>query len=77
MAQIILELSKPTFTCIGALVEEGLGVWKVGGRLMTQNMNELVRVGNLPPSVFAEKIFVTTSEYFQELATQQLLHIQY
>ena len=77
MAHIILELSKPTFNCIGALVEESSGVWKVGARPLTQNMNELLRVGNLPPGVFAEKTFVTTSEYFQELATQQLLHIQY
>jgi hypothetical protein len=42
-------------------------------------MNELICVGNLLPGVFAEKSFATASEYFQELelATQQLLHIQY
>jgi hypothetical protein len=51
MAQIILELSKPTFTCIGALVEEGLGVWKVVRRLLTLNMNEQLlglSTGNIP-----------------------------
>ncbi|PTU18713.1 hypothetical protein P175DRAFT_0495080 [Aspergillus ochraceoroseus IBT 24754] len=52
MAQIMLELSKPTFPCIGALVQES-GVWKVVNRPLTLNMNELVRVGNIPPDKFA------------------------
>lgn len=77
MAQIILELSKPTFSSIGALVEDGTDLWKVVRRPLTLNMNELVRVGNLPPSVFAKESFATASAYFQELATQQLLHLQY
>ncbi|KAJ5585449.1 phosphotransferase enzyme family protein [Penicillium hispanicum] len=76
MAQVLLELSKPTFSCIGSLVEDA-GVWKVAKRPLTLNMNELVRVGNLPPGLFAEKTFGTAGEYFQELATQQLFHLQY
>ena len=77
MAHVILELSKPTFSCIGALVEKDTSVWNVARRPLTLNMNELVRVGNLPPGIFADKAFGTASEYFQELATQQLLHLQY
>lgn len=77
MAQILLELSRPTFSYVGALVEENRGVWKVVRRPFTLNMNELVRVGNLPPSVFTQKSFATASEFFQELATQQLLHLQH
>ncbi|KAG8407064.1 hypothetical protein J3459_016360 [Metarhizium acridum] len=76
MAQIMLELSKPTFPAIGALGWEA-GVWKVTKRPLTLNMNELVRVGNCPPKIFTDCRFRTASEYFQELATQQLLHLQY
>ncbi|RAL01210.1 phosphotransferase family protein [Aspergillus ibericus CBS 121593] len=76
MAQIVLELSKPTFSSIGALVEEPRG-WRVAPRPLTLNMNELVRVGNLPPGIFAEKTFGTARAYFEELATQQQLHLQH
>lgn len=68
MSQVLLELSKPIFSCIGSLVEDA-GVWKVVKRPLTLNMNELVCVGNLPPGLFAEKTFGTAGEYFQELAT--------
>ncbi|OJD11684.1 hypothetical protein AJ78_07583 [Emergomyces pasteurianus Ep9510] len=76
MADIMLELSKPTFPSIGAL-ECKSGEWQVTKRPMTLNMNELVRVGNFPPAKFTRKIFPTAAEYFEELATQQLLHLQY
>ncbi|PYI02492.1 phosphotransferase enzyme family protein [Aspergillus sclerotiicarbonarius CBS 121057] len=76
MAQVMLELSKPTFSSIGALREES-GAWKVIQRPLSLNMNELVRAGNLPPAIFGDKTFGTAGEYFQELATQQLLHLQY
>ncbi|EGC42637.1 phosphotransferase enzyme family protein [Histoplasma capsulatum var. duboisii H88] len=76
MAEVMLELSKPTFPSIGALEFES-GKWQVTKRPMTLSMNELVRVGNLPPAIFTRKIFPTAAEYFEELATQQLLHVQY
>ncbi|RFU25365.1 hypothetical protein B7463_g10973, partial [Scytalidium lignicola] len=49
MAQVVLELSKPTFPSIGALKYDS-DAWKVGKRPLTLNMNELVRVGNCPPN---------------------------
>ena len=76
MATVMLELSKPTFPSIGALGWES-GVWKVTKRALTLNMNELVRVGNFPPSKLVERCFQTATEYFQELATQQFLHLKY
>ncbi|WEW59414.1 hypothetical protein PRK78_004886 [Emydomyces testavorans] len=76
MSRILLELAKPTFSTIGTLQLES-GIWRVSKRPLTLNMNELVRVGNLPPRIFTDKTFPTASEYFQELATQQLLHLQY
>jgi aminoglycoside phosphotransferase (APT) family kinase protein len=77
MAEVILELSKPTFSCIGGLVEEESGTWKVVKNPLTLNMNELVRVGNLPPGIFTDRSFGTAGEYFQELAKQQFLHLQF
>ncbi|KAJ5291429.1 phosphotransferase enzyme family protein [Penicillium angulare] len=76
MAHIVLELSKPIFTRVGTLVKES-GVWKVANRPLTLNMNELVRVGNIPPDEFAEQSFDTANGYFQELAAQKLLHLEY
>ncbi|PYH70895.1 phosphotransferase family protein [Aspergillus vadensis CBS 113365] len=57
--QIILELSKPIFSSIGAL-EEGSQMWKVAQRPLTLNMTNC-----------------TAGEYFEELARQQLLYLQY
>ena len=76
MARILLELSKPTFSTIGAIKFDS-GAWKVAKRPLSLNMNELVRVGNLPPGIFSKNTFQTASEYFQELATQQFLHLEY
>ncbi|RDH16206.1 phosphotransferase enzyme family protein, partial [Aspergillus niger ATCC 13496] len=63
MAQVILELSKPTFSAIGALAE-GSRAWKVDQSPLILNMNEL-------------RTFTTAGGYFEELARQQLLHLQY
>ncbi|KAJ5717429.1 phosphotransferase enzyme family protein [Penicillium malachiteum] len=76
MAHALLELSKPVFPYIGAISEESW-LWKVGKRPLSLNMNELVRVGNVPPDKFSKKVFRTASEYFQDLAEQHLLHFEY
>lgn len=76
MADIMLELHRLPFPRIGAIANVSRQ-WKVGKRPLTLNMNELVRVGNYPPSDFSQSSFQTASEYFQELARQQYLHLQY
>ncbi|KAM4067317.1 hypothetical protein HRG_001291 [Hirsutella rhossiliensis] len=76
MADIMLELYKLPFPRIGAIGHE-VDQWKVAKRPLTLNMNELVRVGNYPPSEFAQPSFQTASEYFEELARQQYLHLKY
>ncbi|KAF4511737.1 hypothetical protein G6O67_003509 [Ophiocordyceps sinensis] len=76
MADIMLELHRLPFPRIGAIANIS-GQWKVGKRPLTLNMNELVRVGNYPPGDFTQSSFQTASEYFQELARQQYLHLQY
>lgn len=78
MAQILLELSKPVFKYIGGLQWDS-GKWRVAKRPLTLNMNELVRVGNFPPNKFVDcnHTFESASEYFQQLAEQQFLHLKY
>ncbi|KAJ5634103.1 phosphotransferase enzyme family protein [Penicillium herquei] len=76
MAHTLLELSKPVFPYIGAISEESW-LWKAGKRPLSLNMNEPVRVGNVPPDKFSNKVFRTASEYFQDLAEQHLLHLEY
>lgn len=75
-AQVLLEFAKPTFPIIGAL-EWKPGKWEVTKRPLTVAMNELVRVGNLPPHVFSNRTFTTANEYFEDLANQHLLHLRY
>src|ERR1700683_5059100 len=50
MAGVLLQLSRPSFVQIGSLEEVEDGIWCVTGRPLTFNMNELVSVGNSPPS---------------------------
>jgi hypothetical protein len=78
MAKIVLELSKPVFKYIGGL-EWDSGKWRVAKRPLTLNMNKLVRVGNFPPNKFVDcnHTFESASEYFQQLADQQLLHLKF
>ncbi|KAL2793165.1 hypothetical protein BJX66DRAFT_326222 [Aspergillus keveii] len=77
MARLTLELSKQTFPRIGALNQDTDGKWTISKRPLTLNMNELVRGANFPPNMFPEKTFASASEYFTELATQQVHHLWY
>lgn len=76
MVGIVLELYELPTPRIGA-ISQVPGAWKVSKRPLTINMNELVRVGNLPPDQFAKGSFQTATEYFQELSNQHFLHLKY
>lgn len=56
MADILLELYRLPFPCIGAVAYVS-GQWKVDKRPLTLSMNELVRVGNFPPSDLPQTSF--------------------
>ncbi|KAH8423916.1 phosphotransferase family protein [Aspergillus melleus] len=47
VADILLELSKPSFDKIGSLARDARG-WNIPNRPLTMNMNELVQLGNFP-----------------------------
>ncbi|KAL4930472.1 uncharacterized protein BDV17DRAFT_289701 [Aspergillus undulatus] len=77
IAQVLLELSKPTFPVIGALVENSEeGNWTVSKRPLTANMTDLVEEHDIPPTAFPNRTFTSASEYFVDLATQKLQHLE-
>ncbi|KAM5497227.1 hypothetical protein McanMca71_004341 [Microsporum canis] len=78
MAKVLLDLSKPVLSSIGGLVFDcDRKGWKVDKRPLTLNMNELVRVGNVPLHVFTQSSFPDTPSYFSHLADQQFMHLFY
>lgn len=76
MAYLVLELSKPQFAQIGALVQEGKE-FVVGKRPFTFNMNELVTSANLGPADLPTSTFESAADYFAALAEQQLSHLRH
>ena len=75
MAGVLLKLSRHSFDQIGSLEEGTDGSWVVAGRPLTFNMNELVSVGNFPPSNLPATNFKTASSYFSALADMNLVHL--
>ncbi|KAE9369763.1 phosphotransferase family protein [Stipitochalara longipes BDJ] len=75
MAGVLLQLSQPSFAQIGSLEEVEDGSWTVTDRPLTFNMNDLVSVGNFPPSKLLATTFKTSSSYFLALADMNLVHL--
>lgn len=80
MAFLVLELSKPQFPRIGALVQQGKE-FVVGRRPLTFNINELITSANLTPTDIAptdalSPTFGSTVDYFAALAEQHLSHLR-
>ncbi|KAL2802145.1 hypothetical protein BJX63DRAFT_441385 [Aspergillus granulosus] len=77
IAQVMLELSKQTFPRIGALVQNSDGKWSVSKRTHTANIHDLAQAGNIAHCPIPRKTFANASEYFTDIATQQLHHLHY
>lgn len=75
MADVLLQLSRPSFAQIGSLEELEDGSWSVTDRPLTFNMNELVSVGNFPPSKLPSTVFRSSSSYFSALADLNIDHL--
>ncbi|WXC48152.1 hypothetical protein QX201_007867 [Fusarium graminearum] len=54
IAVILSQLFKPTFTRIGSLIEDENGCCSVAGRPITQNMNNMIQLANIPKAVLPE-----------------------
>ncbi|KAF5017838.1 hypothetical protein F66182_10209 [Fusarium sp. NRRL 66182] len=50
LATLLMQLSIPSFAQIGSLIEDG-GSYSVAGRPITQNMNSMIQLANIPRSV--------------------------
>lgn len=74
IADILLELSKPSFDKIGSLARDAEG-WNTDNRPLTMNMNELVQLGNFPPKMLPRTSFTTASAYYQHLAETEFMHL--
>ncbi|OOQ83223.1 phosphotransferase family protein [Penicillium brasilianum] len=70
LAGILLQLFTPSLPRIGSLSQIDDFTWEVTCRPLSMNMNELVRLGNLPRSKLPDlhTIFTTASSYFEALA---------
>lgn len=74
VAHIVLELSYHKFARIGSLLEGDDGSFSVGGRPVTQNMNDMLQLANIPSAIFAPeyKTFQSSDEYYLNLARGHL-----
>lgn len=75
MAGVLLRLSRLSFAQIGSLEELEDGNWVVTDRPLTFNMNELISVGNFPPTELPSTVFHTSSSYVDMLANINLIHL--
>ncbi|OBT74569.1 hypothetical protein VF21_07528 [Pseudogymnoascus sp. 05NY08] len=75
MADILLELSKCSFPQIGSLVETQEFEYSILERAMTLNTNELVQLGNFPPSQLRSQTFNSSASYLQALSDTHITHL--
>ncbi|OJI99294.1 hypothetical protein ASPVEDRAFT_123659 [Aspergillus versicolor CBS 583.65] len=71
ISQVMLELSKQTFPRIGALVQSS------DGKALAAKIEDLVQADNTPHGPILSKTFANASEYFTDIATQQVRHLRY
>jgi len=76
MAWCLLELAKPKFPRIGSLVERD-GSFTIAGRPLTQNMNNLMQLANIPSSVLPlkEDTYATADEWYTALAEMHIAQL--
>ncbi|KAH6693299.1 phosphotransferase [Leptodontidium sp. MPI-SDFR-AT-0119] len=55
VASCLLELSQHTFARIGSLVESSDGSYSVAARPITRNMNDMLQLAGIPPSILPPK----------------------
>lgn len=71
----LLQLSRLTFTRIGAISKAG-DTWSVDKRPLTYNMNELATVAGYPDGLFPSSTFDHASDYLKSVAREHLAHLE-
>ncbi|KAK5628516.1 hypothetical protein RRF57_004231 [Xylaria bambusicola] len=77
MANILLQLSTLTFSRIGSLVEQKDGQFSVSGRPLTQNMNSLVQLTDMPPTLLPSptQTYANPDEWYSALADMHMAQL--
>ncbi|KAL1884813.1 hypothetical protein Plec18167_002405 [Paecilomyces lecythidis] len=75
LSGILLQLSMPSLPRIGSLKQIDDFTWEVSHRPLSMNMNELVRLGDLPRRKLPDTAFTTTSSYLEALADLNMEHL--
>ncbi|KAM0228841.1 hypothetical protein ACHAPO_010478 [Fusarium lateritium] len=77
IAVIVLELYKPTFPRIGSLTQVEKGRYEVSGRPITQNMNNMIQLANIPRSVLPEntRTFASDGCWYTALAEMHMAQL--
>ncbi|KAM4059666.1 phosphotransferase enzyme family protein [Hirsutella rhossiliensis] len=74
IADYIFQLSRLTFTRIGAIAKDG-DTWSATRRPLTYNMNELATVAGYPDDRFPTSTFDRASDYLESVANEHLAHL--
>ncbi|KAL2196048.1 hypothetical protein P885DRAFT_69668 [Corynascus similis CBS 632.67] len=80
VARIMLELSRLEMSRIGSLVyDEDRDAFTVGSRPLTQDMNDLVAVGGIPPCVLPPEptTYTSSQEWYEVLADLHVAHLTF
>jgi hypothetical protein len=75
MGDILLQLSRRTFTEVGSITNQENDEWTATHRPLTINMNELVQLGDFPPHLLPQTTYKTASSYFIALAEMHMTHL--
>lgn len=76
LADYVLQLSRLSFSRIGAISHDDSGNWAVSSRPLTFDMNELVTGTGYPTNQLPTAQFHSASDYFQSILNQRLLHLK-
>ncbi|TQS33579.1 hypothetical protein Golomagni_06071 [Golovinomyces magnicellulatus] len=76
IAEQMIHLSRPTFPRIGSL-RETEGAIEASGRPVTQNMNNMIQLANIPRAVLPEKdiFYSTADEWYCALAKLHMVQL--
>ncbi|KAI1175571.1 phosphotransferase family protein [Nemania sp. FL0916] len=77
MANILLQLSRLKFPRIGSLVEHEDGKISVSGRPLTQNMNSLIQLTDMPPTLLPSpsQTYTNVDEWYTALADMHMAQL--
>jgi len=77
MAGYLLQLSQLHFPLIGSLILTGHDSYSVAGRPISVNMNDMIQLAHVPPSILLpkDKTYKTTDEWYVALAEMHMAQL--